>query len=182
MSNNFSSQMANLLGRQSTNSNKLMEVTPNIKKDTENKNKTSLGVKKSREQEAKKASTQDTKKTREKEVKRARILDATKENPFIGSAGSQDAKNSGIPENTADITTSIVTNNKDNKISRTHENKNSRVIRDKEGNSRRPVNITLCDDVSEALNILAIRKRERTWRLIDEALRRYLNEEGVKGF
>jgi len=62
------------------------------------------------------------------------------------------------------------------------EIKKSRVVTDKSGNTRRPVNMTLCDDVSEALNILAIKRRVRPWHILNEALRRYLREEGVDGF
>ena len=57
------------------------------------------------------------------------------------------------------------------------EIRKSRAIASNNG-TRRPVNITMFDDVKIALDIMAARKRTWTWRLIDEALREYLHREG----
>lgn len=70
------------------------------------------------------------------------------------------------------------TGDKEDKISRGQEVKKSRVIIDSDGNSRRPANITIQDDVKQALDILAIKRRTRPWKLIDIALREYLEREG----
>lgn len=67
----------------------------------------------------------------------------------------------------------------ENKISRKQENKNGRIVSDEKGLHRRPVNMTMCDDVKLALDILAARRRERTWKVLDAALRKYLHDEKV---
>lgn len=66
------------------------------------------------------------------------------------------------------------------KKSRIKESKNTRVTIDKSGATRRAANITLCDDVKEALDILAIKRRVRPWKLLDQALREFLMKEGIK--
>lgn len=67
----------------------------------------------------------------------------------------------------------------DDKNSGLLETKNSRAITDASGRTRRPANITIADDVKEALDILAIKRRVRVWVLLDKALRAYLNSQGV---
>lgn len=61
--------------------------------------------------------------------------------------------------------------------SRLLENKRTRVISDEEGNTRRPTNITIRDDVKIALDVLAARRRVKVWTLIDRALREFLERE-----
>ena len=66
----------------------------------------------------------------------------------------------------------------DNKMSRQQETKRSRTVVDKNGNSRRPVNLTLEDSLAIALKVLAAKRQMPVWKLFNEAIRRYLIEEG----
>lgn len=66
------------------------------------------------------------------------------------------------------------------KKSRDVKVKNTRVVRDASGRTRRPANVTIADDVKEALDILAIKRRERPWKLLDDALRLYLKSQGIR--
>ena len=68
----------------------------------------------------------------------------------------------------------------DVKKSRDVKVKNTRVVRDASGRTRRPANVTIADDVKEALDILAIKRRERPWKLLDDALRLYLKSQGIQ--
>ena len=66
----------------------------------------------------------------------------------------------------------------DNKTSREQETKKSRAVVDKDGKSRRPVNLTLEDSLSIAMKILAAKRQMPVWKLFNEAIRRYLIDEG----
>ena len=57
------------------------------------------------------------------------------------------------------------------------ESKNSRVIVEN-GHSRRPTNMTILDEYRIGLNILAAKRFVKPWKLLNEAIRRYLIEEG----
>ena len=57
------------------------------------------------------------------------------------------------------------------------ENKKSRIVTDAEGNTRRPANIMMRDDVKMALDVLAAHRRVRVWTLIDQALKEFLERE-----
>jgi hypothetical protein len=86
---------------------------------------------------------------------------------------AQETKNSRIQE--------VRSKNMDKlKKPRTQENKKSREVVDGSGRIRRPANITLQDDVKEALDILAAKRRVRPWKLLDQALREFLEKEGIK--
>lgn len=67
--------------------------------------------------------------------------------------------------------------NQENKFSTTPISK-SRVVVDRRGKTRRPVNLTLEDELSIAMKILAAKRQVPPCKLINEALRRYLIEEG----
>lgn len=66
----------------------------------------------------------------------------------------------------------------DDKTSREQEAKQSRAVVDKNGNTRRPVNLTLEDSLAIALKVLAAKRQIPSWKLFNEAIRRYLIEEG----
>lgn len=65
-----------------------------------------------------------------------------------------------------------------NKTSREQEVKRSRAVVDSNGNSRRPINMTLEDSLSIAMKVLAAKRQIPAWKLFNEAIRRYLVEEG----
>ncbi len=69
-----------------------------------------------------------------------------------------------------------VQKSRENKKSSNQENKKSRAIIDSSGRVRRPVNITLADDVKIRLDVLAARRQVRVWTLIDQALREFLDK------
>lgn len=100
-------------------------------------------------QEPKNSINQESKNSRKQEVKKSRA----QENKI---SGSQEFKKSRIKES-----------------------KKTKVTIDKSGATRRPANITLCDDVKEALDILAVKRRVRPWKLLDQALRVFLAKEGI---
>ena len=57
------------------------------------------------------------------------------------------------------------------------DSKNTRVIVEN-GQARRPVNMTLLDENHIHLHILAAKRLVQPWKLLNEAIRRYLVEEG----
>lgn len=67
----------------------------------------------------------------------------------------------------------------ENQKKRKQDSKKERIVSDEKGLLRRPVNMTMCDDVKLALDILAARRRERPWKVLDTALRKFLQDEKV---
>jgi hypothetical protein len=57
---------------------------------------------------------------------------------------------------------------------RKQENKDSRVLIDEAGRTRRPANLTMCDDVRAELARMAVEKGVKVWRLVDMALNEYI--------
>lgn len=71
--------------------------------------------------------------------------------------------------------------NKEVKKSTNKETKKSRKTPNKTEMIRHAVNLTMCDDVKEALDILAVKKKVRPWKMLDKILRKYLKGEGMIG-
>lgn len=89
-------------------------------------------------------------------------------------ARDQDTQSSRLQENKKSRENLLETQD-----SRNQEKKKARIIIDSSGRTRRPANITLQDDVKEALDILAVKRRVRPWTLLDQALREFLTKEGI---
>ena len=58
------------------------------------------------------------------------------------------------------------------------DNKKLRVV-NQDGRTRRPANLTLIDEYRIKLNVLAANRMVPMWKLLNEAIRRFLIEEGV---
>lgn len=68
----------------------------------------------------------------------------------------------------------------ESKKSRDIDNKKSKVVTDTSGQTRRPANITIADDVKVAMDVLAAQRRVRVWTLYDQACREFLAKEEKK--
>lgn len=67
--------------------------------------------------------------------------------------------------------------NQENKLSTTPVSK-TRVVVDRLGKTRRPVNLTMEDDLIFHLKILAAKKQTQVWKVLADAVRQYLIAEG----
>jgi len=105
-------------------------------------------------QDLKMSESKDINKPRRQEPKRPRRQDAM-------ASRSQDI---------------MTPSSQDSKASTGQETKRRRVV-ESYGIKRHPVNITIRDDYYRAIRLLAIDKDVPPWRLIDEALRQYLESE-----
>lgn len=68
---------------------------------------------------------------------------------------------------------------KENKNSRKKEKDRAIIEEGELSQSRRPVNLTMEDELKVALDVLAAKRRVRPWKLLDEALREYLTRYGA---
>lgn len=167
-------------------SKKAGEQEPKTKRETDVKSKTHQESKTSTTLQVKTPEISVDKKAAEQDVKVTEVVEEIGDGVEAGAAdqgaGKQEVKSpqEGNASRPAKPTKpSKKKSRKDAQLESLlkQECKNNRVIVEN-GQARRPVNMTLLDDNHIHLHILAAKRLVQPWKLLNEAIRRYLVEEG----
>lgn len=104
----------------------------------------------------------------------------TKESKNVGNKEVKKKRNKEKQKTRVSITKKVKETNRNQEVKKStkKETKKSRKTPNKTEMIRHAVNLTMCDDVKEALAILAAKRRVMLWKLLDQAVRQYLKREG----
>ena len=164
---------------------------PKKEGEQESKTKRETGVKSKTHQESKTSTTpqvktpevSDVKKATEQDVTVTEVVEETGDGVEAGVAnqgpGKQEVKSPREGNASRPAKPSKKKSRKDARLESLlkQDSKNTRVIVEN-GQARRPVNMTLLDENHIHLHILAAKRLVQPWKLLNEAIRRYLVEEG----
>lgn len=159
------------------------EQESKTKRETDVKSKTHQESKTSTTPQVKTPEVSDVKKATEQDVKVTEVVDETGDGVEAGAAnqgpGKQDVKSPREGNASQPAKPSKKKSRKDARLESQlkQDSKNTRVIVEN-GQARRPVNMTLLDENHIHLHILAAKRLVQPWKLLNEAIRRYLVEEG----
>ena len=156
---------------------------PKTKRETGVKSKTHQESKTSTTPQVKTPEASVDKKATEQDVKVKEVVDETGDGVEAGAAnqgpGKQEVKSPREGNASRPAKPSKKKSRKDARLESQlkQDSKNTRVIVEN-GQARRPVNMTLLDENHIHLHILAAKRLVQPWKLLNEAIRRYLVEEG----
>ena len=159
------------------------EQESKTKRETDVKSKTHQESKTSTTPQVKTPEASVDKKATEQDVKVTEVVDETGDGVEAGVAnqgpGKQEVKSPREGNASRPAKPSKKKSRKDARLESQlkQDSKNTRVIVEN-GQARRPVNMTLLDENHIHLHILAAKRLVQPWKLLNEAIRRYLVEEG----
>lgn len=159
------------------------EQESKTKRETDVKSKTHQESKTSTTPQVKTPEISDVKKATEQDITVTEVVEETGDGVEAGVAnqgpGKQEVKSPREGNASRPAKPSKKKSRKDARLESQlkQDSKNTRVIVEN-GQARRPVNMTLLDENHIHLHILAAKRLVQPWKLLNEAIRRYLVEEG----